>query len=67
MNIQIENSFDKKTIYKILIEAVKLGVITACLYALSLLGNLDFGTYSPIIIPAIRWLIGIIEQFKKGN
>lgn len=67
MNTQIRNSWDIKTLKKIGLEALKLGAITAGLFLLNSSLDLNMGAYTPVVIPIIRWLIGTLEQFRKGQ
>ena len=67
IKIQIKNSFDKLTLKKIGLEGLKIGAIAAVIFILQALLGLDFGQYNMIVIPVIRWLIGNVEQFAKGE
>ncbi len=67
MASQEKNKFDKKTVQKIGKEALKLGGITVAVYLLQALLTFDLGQFTLLVVPAIRWLIGNLEQFKKGE
>ena len=66
MEGQIKNKFDVLTLKKIGLEALKLAGVTAGLFILNSVLDLDLGAYTGIAIPIVRYFIGILEQFKKG-
>ena len=67
MQGQIKNKFDLVTLKKILLEAAKLVGVTAGVFILTALTELDFGPYTLAVVPVLRWFIGNLEQFKKGE
>jgi len=66
MEGQIRKSFDKITLKKIGAEAGKLAGVAAAIFIIQELFTLDFGSFTVIVIPFLRYLLGIVEQWKKG-
>lgn len=76
MTGQIKGKFDSVTLKKIWLEALKLALIAFGLAGLNYLLGIDWcsvfpaqycGLVNALSIPAIRWLIGVIEQYNKGD
>ncbi len=62
---QIKNKFDKVTVKKIVTEGLTLAGLTLAVYVLQALLTFDFGQFTLLIVPALRWLIGDLQQLKK--
>ena len=67
MEGQIKNKWDWITLKKIGLEGLKLACITGSIFTLKAVLDLDLGEYAVIAVPIIRWIIGNLEQFNKGE
>jgi len=67
MEGQIKNKWDLITLKKIGLEGLKLAGITASIFILKAVLDLDLGQYAVVAVPIIRWIIGNLEQFNKGE
>ena len=67
MTNQIAKSFDSVTIKKIGVEALKIGAVAFLVAVITYLTGQDFGTYNALMIPVLRYTLGVIEQYQKGE
>ena len=63
---QVKNSFDEKTIKKILIGAAIAGGGAAALFLLNAVGQLDAGGLTPVIAFLVPFLGNAIREYLKG-
>ena len=64
--MQIENSFDKKTIQKMGKGAIIAGSGAILTYFIENIGSVDFGVYTPIVVAALSILVNIFKEYKAG-
>ena len=66
MENQIKNSFDEKTIEKILKGAAISGAGMAALFILNALGTIDAGGLTPVVAFLVPFLTNLIREYLKG-
>lgn len=64
---QTRNKFDKASLVKILKGAGIAGGAVALLYVLEGVIQLDFGTYTALVVGILSVLINSIKEYRKGE
>lgn len=54
-------------IKKIAVNAIMVGAATTVLYVSGHLNNVDFGVYTPIVVPLLAGALDVVYRFLKDN
>jgi len=64
---QVKNSFDKKTIWKMVKSACYAGLTGSAIYGLQQIPNIDIGSWSYIVGAGITFALNGIIEYCKGK